>query len=130
LQNNRGYEFNGVMVMLRYYCNRYEQANKQQSIGGGGNHATTLFSGCETTSLRNVDSEIAILLNYTTIQPILREIGLLSKRYMGNDHVFKNKDSVIEGRLYPLHFNSKLVPAETQKSTSYCFLHLLSCVIK
>jgi hypothetical protein len=65
--------------MLRYYCNRYEQANKQQSIGGGGNHATTLFSGCETTSLRNVDSEIAILLNYTTIQPILREIGLLSK---------------------------------------------------
>jgi hypothetical protein len=34
--------------------------NKQQSIEGGGNHATTFFSGCETTLLKNVDSEIEI----------------------------------------------------------------------
>lgn len=39
----------------------------------------------------------------------------IAKRYMGNDHVFKNKDGVIEGRSYPRRFNSKLVSAETQK---------------
>jgi hypothetical protein len=38
--------------------------------------------------------------------------------YMGNDHIFKNKDGIIEGRSYPLRFDSKLVSAETQKRTS------------
>jgi hypothetical protein len=63
-----------------------------------------------------VNSKKAFLLNYT-IQPILREIGLpwLDDTW-GNDHVFKNKDGVIEGRSYPLCFNSKLESAETQSS--------------
>lgn len=39
----------------------------------------------------------------------------IAKRYMGEDHVFKNKDGVIEGRSYPRRFNVKLVSAETQK---------------
>lgn len=40
---------------------------------------------------------------------------VIAKRYMGEDHVFKNKDGVIEGRSYPRRFNSKLVSAETKK---------------
>lgn len=39
----------------------------------------------------------------------------IAKRYFGSDHVFKNKDGVIEGRSYPRRFNSKLVSAQTQK---------------
>jgi hypothetical protein len=39
----------------------------------------------------------------------------IAKRYMGDDHAFKNKDGVIEGRSYPRRLNSELVSRDAQK---------------